>query len=78
MLAASDSDGAGASTLFGVTSHVSDDLPCRALNSLLQFADGSTMRNEFSAATLNGKLDERLFTPELGADYKLVEPLKKP
>src|SRR6266545_1423562 len=44
----------------------------------LQFADGSTMRNEFGAATLNGKLDEGLFTPELGADYKLVDPLKKP
>ena len=43
----------------------------------LQFADGSTMRNEFGAATLNEKLDERLFTPELGADYKLVDPLKK-
>ncbi|HEU0011165.1 MAG TPA: outer membrane lipoprotein carrier protein LolA [Verrucomicrobiae bacterium] len=44
----------------------------------LQFADGSTMRNEFGAATLNGKLDEGLFTPELGADCKLVDPLKKP
>jgi outer membrane lipoprotein-sorting protein len=44
----------------------------------LRFADGSTMRNEFGAATINGKLDEGLFTPELGAGYKVVEPLKKP
>ena len=44
----------------------------------LHFADGSTMRNEFGAATINPKLDDGLFTPELGADYKLVEPLKKP
>ena len=44
----------------------------------LQFADGSTMRNEFGAATLNGKLDEAMFAPVLGADYKLVDPLKKP
>jgi outer membrane lipoprotein-sorting protein len=44
----------------------------------LHFADGSTMRNEFGAATINQKLVDGLFTPELGADYKLVEPLKKP
>ena len=44
----------------------------------LQFADGSTMRNEFGVATVNGKLDEKLFAPELGADYEQVEPLKKP
>ena len=44
----------------------------------LHLADGSTMRNEFGAGTLNEKLDEKLFAPELGADYKLVDPLKKP
>src|SRR5437867_1916002 len=44
----------------------------------LHISDGSTLRNEFGAATLNEKLDEKLFTPELGPDYKLVAPLKKP
>jgi len=43
----------------------------------LQFADGSTMRNEFRNAKLNPALDDTLFGPALGAEYKLVEPLKK-
>jgi outer membrane lipoprotein-sorting protein len=43
----------------------------------LQFADGSTMRNDFSNATLNPKIDERLFAPRLDGDYQIVEPLKK-
>ncbi len=42
----------------------------------LQFADGSTMRNDFTNAVLNAKLDESLFAPKLDADYKLVEPLQ--
>jgi len=44
----------------------------------LQFADGSTMRNDFSNAKLNEKLDEALFTPALDANIQIVEPLKKP
>lgn len=44
----------------------------------LQFADGSTMRNDFRNAVLNPKLDEAvLFEPRLEADYKVIEPLKK-
>jgi len=43
----------------------------------LQFADGSTMRNEFGAATLNGKLDDGLFAPVLDASVTIVEPLRK-
>ena len=43
----------------------------------LQFADGSTMRNDFTNAALNPKLPESLFTPDIGADFKIVEPLAK-
>lgn len=43
----------------------------------LQFTDGSTMRNEFSNAAVNPKIDPATFTPVLEADFKIVEPLKK-
>jgi outer membrane lipoprotein-sorting protein len=43
----------------------------------LQFADGSTMRNDFTNAELNPKLDEKLFAPEIEKDFKIVEPMKK-
>jgi outer membrane lipoprotein-sorting protein len=43
----------------------------------LQFADGSTMRNDFKTAELNPKLDETLFTPKLESDYKISEPFKQ-
>jgi len=42
----------------------------------LQFADGSTMRNDFTNAILNPKIDAQLFSPELPGDFKVVEPLK--
>jgi outer membrane lipoprotein-sorting protein len=42
----------------------------------LQFADGSSMRNDFTNQQLNPKLDETLFTPPIPPDYKIVEPLK--
>lgn len=42
----------------------------------LKFADGSTMRNDFSNATLNPKLPDDLFTPKLEGDFKVVEPMK--
>lgn len=42
-----------------------------------QFTDGSRIRNEFSNAKLNPKLDENLFTPKRESDYKIVEPLAK-
>ncbi|MEO8429447.1 MAG: outer membrane lipoprotein carrier protein LolA [Verrucomicrobiota bacterium] len=43
----------------------------------LRFADGSTMRNDFTNAVLNPKLDEALFTPKFGNDFQVIEPLKK-
>jgi outer membrane lipoprotein-sorting protein len=43
----------------------------------LQFADGSTMRNDFRKPKLNEKLDESLFSPRLDENFKIVEPLKK-
>ncbi len=41
----------------------------------LQFADGSRMRNDFTNALMNPKLDESLFTFELDATFKVTEPL---
>lgn len=43
----------------------------------LQFADGSTMRNEFLNPRLNPTVDRSLFTPAIGDDYKIVEPMKQ-
>lgn len=43
----------------------------------LQFADGSTMRNDFKNPKVNEKLDENLFSPVIGSDFKVVEPLKQ-
>lgn len=43
----------------------------------LRFADGSTMRNDFSNPKLNPKLEDGLFAPKLEGDFKIVEPLKK-
>ena len=42
----------------------------------LQFADGSTLRNDFTNAVLNPKLADSTFAPELASDFKVVEPLK--
>jgi outer membrane lipoprotein carrier protein len=44
----------------------------------LQFADGSTLRNDFERIELNPKLDEQLFQPPIPPDYKIVEPAKRP
>jgi outer membrane lipoprotein-sorting protein len=41
----------------------------------LSFSDGSTLRNDFTNATVNLPLSEGLFNPKLEADYKIVEPL---
>lgn len=41
----------------------------------LQFADGSTMKNVFVNAQVNPKIDDKLFNPEIGADYKVTQPL---
>ena len=43
----------------------------------LQFADGSTMRNDFKNPKLNEKLPANLFFPELPSNYKMIEPMKK-
>lgn len=43
----------------------------------LQFADGSTMRNDFKNAALNPPIDPKLFSPQVPSDYQVVEPLKK-
>jgi len=43
----------------------------------LQFADGSTLRNEFANPQFNPRLDATLFEPKLDADLKIVEPLKR-
>jgi|SRR5205809_2570297 len=52
-----------------------DDFALRATE--VQFADGSTMRNDFTGAVLNSKLDEATFSPRLEDDFKIVEPLKR-
>jgi outer membrane lipoprotein-sorting protein len=43
----------------------------------LEFADHSTMRNDFKDAVLNPLIDPKMFNPEIPSDYKVVEPLKK-
>ena len=43
----------------------------------LQFADGSTMRNDFKNEVLNPPIDEKLLSPDIPKEYKVVEPLKK-
>ena len=43
----------------------------------LQFADGSTMRNDFTNQVMNPVIDPALFAPDIPNDYKVVEPLKK-
>jgi outer membrane lipoprotein-sorting protein len=47
------------------------------LSTELQFADGSTMRNDFTNQVMNPKIDPALFAPDIPNDYKVVEPLKK-
>ena len=42
----------------------------------LRFADGSTMRNEFTNPKLNPSIDRALFSPKLASDYTIVEPMK--
>lgn len=43
----------------------------------LQFADGSTMHNQFTNPKLNPPIDEKLFDPVLQSDMKIVEPTKR-
>jgi outer membrane lipoprotein-sorting protein len=54
------------------------DMPTSMLLSTeLQFADGSTMRNDFTNQVMNPVIDPALFAPDIPNDYKVVEPLKK-
>lgn len=43
----------------------------------LIFADGSSMRNDFSNAKINPSMDEAIFAPQLEAGYKITEPFKR-
>jgi outer membrane lipoprotein-sorting protein len=45
------------------------------LSTELQFSDGSTMRNVFTNAVMNPKLDPSLFKPAIEPDWKITEPL---
>jgi outer membrane lipoprotein-sorting protein len=40
----------------------------------LEFADGSTMRNDFTDIVLNPKVDQSIFRPEIPPDYTVVHP----
>ena len=42
----------------------------------LHFADGSTMRNDFTNAVLNPKVDEAMFTPRLEDGFNISEPFR--
>ena len=42
----------------------------------LKFADGSTMRNDFTNAVLNSPLDAAIFKPALPDDFKVTEPMR--
>ena len=42
----------------------------------LQFADGSSLRNDFKNAVINPQIDKAMFEPQMPSDYKVVEPLK--
>jgi outer membrane lipoprotein-sorting protein len=54
------------------------DLKNRALRATeLHFAEGSSLRNDFTNAVLNPKLDDSMFTPPVPPDFKVVEPLKQ-
>ena len=46
------------------------------LSTELQFADGSSLRNDFTNATLNPAIAPEKFSPQIPSDYKVVEPLK--
>ena len=45
------------------------------LSTQLTFSDGSVMRNDFTHGSVNLALDPSLFEPNLGPDFKVVDPL---
>ena len=40
----------------------------------LRFADGSSLRNDFSNERKNPPLDAQLFNPQIPPEYKIAEP----
>jgi len=48
------------------------------LSTELHFADGSTLRNDFTNATVNSVIADAVFRPALDGDIRIVEPLGKP
>ena len=44
----------------------------------LRFADGSTLRNDFTNAVVNVPFDDKSFVPVIPPEYAVVEPLKSP
>jgi outer membrane lipoprotein carrier protein len=42
----------------------------------LEFADGSTMRNDFSNIVTNPQIDMGIFSPPIPPEYKVTEPAK--
>jgi outer membrane lipoprotein-sorting protein len=47
----------------------------RLLATTMTFVDGSHLKNEFSNQQKNPHIDEALFHPVLGPEYKITEPL---
>ena len=43
----------------------------------MRFADGSTLRNDFTNVVLNQSVAPAKFEPNLGPDYTIVEPLRQ-
>jgi outer membrane lipoprotein carrier protein len=43
----------------------------------MKFADGSSMRNDFTNVVVNPVIPPETFTPKLGSDLTVVEPLKQ-
>lgn len=48
------------------------------LSTKMVFADGSSMRNDFTNQTLNPPLEPALFSTAAPDDFKVVKPLEKP
>jgi outer membrane lipoprotein carrier protein len=42
----------------------------------LEFADGSTMRNDFENIVVNPQIEPQMFAPPIPPDFKVIEPLK--
>jgi outer membrane lipoprotein-sorting protein len=49
----------------------------KLLATSMVFVDGSVLKNEFSNPRKNLPIDDALFEPALGPDYKVTEPLSQ-